>query len=112
MDFRSSDFFLSFLLLIFPEQEIRTRCGNPTPPFLSVSTCAPLCIMAFYSYVMMINVHVGTEAILHVAIERHDRSMTRVRAARLSLLCACAGITLLNVPPVVKKHYAPPSDDE
>lgn len=36
--------------------------------------------MAFYSYVMMKNVHVGIEAILHVVREQHDRSMTEVRA--------------------------------
>lgn len=37
--------------------------------------------MAFYSYVMMKNVRVGIEAILHVVREQHDRSMTEARAA-------------------------------
>lgn len=42
----------------------------------------PLCNMAFYSYVMMKSVHVGTEAILHVVIEQHDGSMTQAGAPR------------------------------
>lgn len=33
--------------------------------------------MAFYSYVMMKDVHVGTEAILHVVREQHDGRMTQ-----------------------------------
>ena len=36
--------------------------------------------MAFYSYVMMKNVRVGIEAILHVVREQHDRSMTEAVA--------------------------------
>lgn len=41
--------------------------------------------MAFYSYVMMKSVHVGTEAILHVVREQRDGSVTHVRAARCLL---------------------------
>lgn len=47
--------------------------------------CAPLCAMAFYSYVMMKNVRVGIEAILHVVRERHDRGVREARAARCLL---------------------------
>ena len=46
--------------------------------------------MAFYSYVMMKNVHVGTEAILHVVREQHDRSLTQMRAPRRLLNAARA----------------------
>lgn len=46
----------------------------------------PLCTMAFYSYVMMKNVRVGIEAILHVVREQHDRGMTEVRASLLPAL--------------------------
>lgn len=44
-----SDFCLSFLLLIFPEQEIRTRCENP--PFLSV--CFYLCTIVYYGFLFL-----------------------------------------------------------
>lgn len=41
--------------------------------------------MAFYSYVMVKNVRVGIEAILHVVREQHDRSMTEARAPHCRL---------------------------
>lgn len=50
-----------------------------------VPTCTPLCAMAFYSYVMMKNVRVGVEAILHVVREQQDRSVTDARAPRCLL---------------------------
>lgn len=36
--------------------------------------------MAFYSYVMMKNVRVGIEAIIHMVREQRDKSMTEERA--------------------------------
>lgn len=57
-------------------QWMRTALFTST---LCVSTCMPPCTMAFYSYVMMKNVRVGIEAILHVVREQHDRSVTEMR---------------------------------
>lgn len=61
---------------------------NARTPLLVFSVCMPLCNMAFYSYVMMKSVHVGTEAILHVVVEQHDGSMKQAGAPRCLLASA------------------------
>lgn len=47
--------------------------------------------MAFYSYVMMNNVRVGIEAIVHAVREQHDKSAPEER----ELLATCSAVLVL-----------------
>lgn len=77
--------------------EVKTSLLLTSTP--GVSTCLPLCTMAFYSYVMMKYAHVGIEAILHMVRKQHDRSMIEL-GIRFCLLYICSArltCSLINV---------------
>lgn len=65
---------------VISEEAVRKRW--PSLRSLCVSTYEPRCNMAFYSYVMVQNVHVGIEATLHVVGEQRGTTESLLNRRR------------------------------